>query len=100
MDESKPKASPSASMGRALAQGSTIGMQAGCISVVLVILALVLGLWLDQTFNTQHLFVLGLLLLSIPVSLAAMVYTVLRSTRSIRAKSSRETVKKEEGTLE
>lgn len=87
-------------MGRALAQGSTIGMQAGCISVVLVILALVLGLWLDQTFNTQHLFVLGLLLLSIPVSLAAMVYTVLRSTRSIRAKSSRETVKKEEGTLE
>jgi len=65
-------------MGRALAQGSTIGVQAGCISVVLVILALVAGLWLDRTFNTQPLFVLGLLLLSIPVSLVAMVYTVLK----------------------
>ncbi len=87
-------------MGRALTQGSTIGVQAGCISVVLVILALVLGLWLDRTFNTQPLFVLGLLLLSIPVSLAAMVYTVLKSTRAMRTPSSSETVKKEEGTLE
>jgi F0F1-type ATP synthase assembly protein I len=82
-----------------LAQGSTIGMQAGCVSVVLVILALVVGMWLDQTFNTQHLFVLGLLLLSVPVSLGAMVYTVLRSTRSMRSASS-DTTKKEDRTLE
>jgi len=86
-------------MGKALAQGSTIGMQAGCVSVVLVILALVAGMWLDQTFNTQHLFVLGLLLLSVPVSLGAMVYTVLRSTRSMRSTSSN-TTKKEDSTLE
>lgn len=86
-------------MGKALAQGSTIGMQAGCVSVVLVILALVAGMWLDQTFNTQHLFVLGLLLLSVPVSLGAMVYTVLRSTRSMRSTSS-STTKKEDSTLE
>ena len=86
-------------MGKALAQGSTIGMQAGCVSVVMVILALVVGLWLDQTFNTQHLFVLGLLLLSVPLSLGAMVYTVLRSTRSMRSASS-DTTKKEDSTLE
>ncbi len=98
MNDQKPKPTPTESMGKALAQGSTIGMQAGCVSVVLVILALVAGMWLDQTFNTQHLFVLGLLLLSVPVSLGAMVYTVLRSTRSMR--SSSDTTKKEDSTLE
>jgi F0F1-type ATP synthase assembly protein I len=99
MNEHKPKSTPTESMGKALAQGSTIGMQAGCVSVVLVILALVAGMWLDQTFNTQHLFVLGLLLLSVPVSLAAMVYTVLRSTRSMRSTPS-DTTRKEDSTLE
>ena len=87
-------------MGKALAQGSTIGVQAGCVSVVLVIVALVVGLWLDQAFNTPHIFVLGLLLVSIPVSLIAMVYTVLRSTRSMRSPSSVNATKKEDSTLE
>jgi len=100
MNENKPKSPPPVSMGKALAQGSTIGVQAGCVSVVLVIVALVVGLWLDQAFNTPHIFVLGLLLVSIPVSLIAMVYTVLRSTRSMRSPSSANATKKEDSTLE
>jgi F0F1-type ATP synthase assembly protein I len=101
MSENKPKSAPPViPMSKMLAQGSTIGVQAGCISVGIVILALVGGLFLDQLFNTKPLFVLGLLLLSIPVSLTAMVYSVLKSTRTMRPKSSAEPTKKEDRTLE
>ena len=79
---------------------STIGVQAGCISVVLVLLALGGGLLLDQVFNTKPLFVLGLLLLSIPVSLYAMVRSVLAASRSMRESSASETPQKEDGSGE
>ena len=87
-------------MGQVLAQGSTIGVQAGCISVVLVILALVAGLLLDQWLNTKQLFVLGLLLLSIPVSLYAMVRSVLAASQSMREPSGSATPQKEDGSGE
>jgi F0F1-type ATP synthase assembly protein I len=87
-------------MSKALAQGSTIGVQAGCISVILVLLALVVGLALDQVFHTKPLFVLGLLLLSIPVSLYAMVRSVLASSKSMREAQASETPKKEDGSGE
>lgn len=81
---------------KSLTQGSLIGVQAGCVSVIVVIAALVIGLLLDRTIGTKYIFTLGLLLLSIPLSLAAMVYSVLRSTRSLRAKSTAQPTKKED----
>jgi F0F1-type ATP synthase assembly protein I len=99
MNENKPKSPPPLPMGRVLAQGSTIGVQAGCISVGLVLLALVAGLALDQVLNTKPMFVLGLLLLSIPVSLIAMVKSVLDSSKSLRQSGS-STSKKEDGSGE
>ena len=81
---------------KTLAQGSLIGVQAGCVSVIVVILALVAGLMLDRLFNTQYIFTLGLLLLSIPLSLGAMVYSVLRSTQAMRAQSTPQSTKKED----
>jgi F0F1-type ATP synthase assembly protein I len=87
-------------MGQVLAQGSTIGVQAGCISVGLVLVALVVGLALDQALNTKPMFVLGLLLLSIPISLYAMVRSVLASSKSLQRTSQDDTPKKEDGALE
>ena len=88
MSENKPQTPPSSTevVSKTLAQGSLIGVQAGCVSIVVVIAALVIGIWLDRTIGTRYIFTLGLLLVSIPVSLAAMVYSVLRSSRSIRSK--------------
>lgn len=101
MTESKPDLPNTAAVvGKSLAQGSLIGVQAGCISVILVILALVVGLALDRALGTRYVFTLGLLLLSIPVSLTAMVYSVLRSSRSMRANPSTDQTRKEDGTLE
>jgi F0F1-type ATP synthase assembly protein I len=101
MTESKPDLPNTAAVvGKSLAQGSLIGVQAGCVSVLLVIVALVAGLLLDRALGTRYIFTLGLLLLSVPVSLTAMVYTVLRSSRSLRADTSTDKTRKEDGTLE
>jgi len=100
MSEEKPKSPPPLPIGKVLAQGSTIGAQAGCISVGLVLVALVAGLALDQALNTKPIFVLGLLLLSIPVSLYAMVRSVLASSKSMRETTASATPTKEDGSGE
>lgn len=52
----------------------------GCSTVVLVIGALLLGLWLDSVLDTKPAFTLALVLFSIPASLGLMVYQVLSAT--------------------
>ena len=97
MSENKPPQPTSTEVvTKTLAQGSLIGVQAGCVSVILIILALVVGLVLDRALGTKYMFTVGLLLLSIPVSLGAMVYTVLRSTRSMRTQPAPQATKKED----
>ncbi|CAG0936291.1 hypothetical protein TFLX_05159 [Thermoflexales bacterium] len=81
---------------KTLAQGSLVGVQAGCVSVLVVIAALVAGMLLDRLIGSQYIFTLGLLLLSVPVSLGAMVYSVLRSTQAMRAQSTPQLTKKED----
>ncbi len=81
---------------KTLAQGSLIGVQAGCVSVIVIILALVAGMLLDRIIGTQYAFTVGLLLLSIPVSLGAMVYSVLRSTRTMRQQPTPQSTKTED----
>ena len=67
MSETKPPQSTSTEVvTKTLAQGSLIGVQAGCVSVILIILALVVGLLLDRAVGTKYVFTVGLLLLSIP----------------------------------
>jgi hypothetical protein len=55
----------------------------GCSTVILVIGALLLGLWLDALLGTQPALTLLLVLLSIPLSLVVMLYTVLNATSKI-----------------
>ena len=96
MSEPKPQSSSTEVVTKSLAQGSLIGIQAGCVSVIVIILALVVGLVLDRTLGTKYIFTVGLLLLSVPVSLGAMVYSVLRSARSMQTQPTPESTKKED----
>ena len=97
MSENKPTPPTSTEVvTKTLAQGSLIGVQAGCVSVILIILALVAGVVLDRALGTKYVFTVGLLLLSVPVSLGAMVYTVLRSTRSMQPQPAPQSTKKED----
>ncbi len=43
--------------------------QTGCVTVVIALAAVGIGLWLDQRFNTKPLFTLCLLGLSIPANI-------------------------------
>jgi F0F1-type ATP synthase assembly protein I len=72
---------------RNLALAAAAG-QAGCSTLVLVFLALFAGMFLDAHFNTHPIFTLGLVLLSIPVSLYAMVRLVLSMVARITPSSS------------
>jgi F0F1-type ATP synthase assembly protein I len=67
---------------RNLALAAAAG-QAGCSTLILVFLALFAGMFLDARFNTHPIFTLGLVLLSIPVSLYAMVRLVLSTVSRI-----------------
>ncbi len=51
--------------------------QVGCLTLVIIVAALVAGLWLDRQFDTRPLFTLILVLGSIPVTLFIMFRLVL-----------------------
>ena len=56
---------------------------AGCITVLIIFIALFLGLWLDNNFQTRPLFTILLMVGSVPITLVAMLLIVRFSTSRI-----------------
>lgn len=48
----------------------------GCLTVVITVTAMFLGLWLDSSLGSKPWFTLGIMLLSLPVSLYVMFFVV------------------------
>jgi F0F1-type ATP synthase assembly protein I len=71
--------------------GATAG-QTGCVTVVIALGALAIGLWLDGRLNTKPLFTLCLLGLSIP----ANIFLVWRLAQNLIKRAMPPTTKKEE----
>ncbi len=63
--------------------------QVGCVTLIIVIAAVLGGLWLDSRFQTRPVFTLVLLIASIPVSLGAMLYIVRLVTSKIKINPTR-----------
>ncbi len=59
--------------------------QVGCLTLLIVLAAVLGGLWLDAHFQTKPVFTIILLIVSIPVSLAAMFVIVRIATSKIKA---------------
>jgi hypothetical protein len=59
--------------------------QVGCLTLIIILIAVFGGLWLDARFQTKPAFTFGLLLASIPVSLALMFFVVRFATSKIKA---------------
>ncbi len=55
--------------------------QIGCLTLVIILAALGLGLWLDGRFGTRPWLTLTFVLGSIPVSTAALVWAALTTAR-------------------
>jgi F0F1-type ATP synthase assembly protein I len=86
MNENNPKYPPVATVGKALAQGSVIGVQVGCMAVVVTIGALLLGLWLDGQLHTRPWLTIILLLISMPLSVYIIFRFALRAARTAQAR--------------
>ena len=52
--------------------------QGGCVTLIIILAAVLLGLWVDNVNGTKPWFTLMFLLVSVPISLAAM-FLVVRS---------------------
>jgi len=51
--------------------------QVGCLTLVIILVALVAGLWLDNQFQTRPLFTIILVIISMPITIFLMFRVVL-----------------------
>lgn len=79
---------------------AVVAGQSGCLSVAIIIGALLLGMALDAAAGTKGPFIIGLLLASVPLSLFLLVRIALGAVQSIQPparKSQRPEGEQEEG---
>ncbi len=62
-----------------------LASQAGCVTLALVLGALIVGLWLDHHFGVKGPFTVGLLIVSVPVSLFLMTRIALKMFNQLQA---------------
>jgi F0F1-type ATP synthase assembly protein I len=70
---------------------ATTVAQVGCVTVIVILGFLALGLALDNWLGTRPLFTLVLVLVSIPLSLYLLVRVALSSTQQLAPPVSRQT---------
>jgi F0F1-type ATP synthase assembly protein I len=63
--------------------------QVGCLTLIIVIAALFAGLWLDSRMGTRPMFTISLMIISIPVTLFVMVWTVRAATSRMQSSRSK-----------
>jgi len=63
---------------------ASIAGQVGCLTLIIIFLALFAGLWLDRYFDTKPLFTIVLLIGSVPVTLFLMFRLVRAATSRIK----------------
>ena len=61
--------------------------QAGCVATLIVLVALVVGLWLDSRFGRKGPFTVGLLVLSVPFCLFIMTRLALRMVNQLQSQT-------------
>ena len=69
--------------------------QVGCLTLVIILASLFLGLFLDSRFNTRPWFTIGLVIVSVPVSLVLMVFVVRTAVKKLKPENSKQTKQEE-----
>jgi len=72
---------------------AVVASQAGCLTVVIIVVALIAGLWLDSRFDTKPTFTIILLVGSVPFTLAAMFWVVRNATSRMKTTTQPKTEK-------
>ena len=71
--------------------------QVGCLTLVIVIAAVLGGLALDSKLGTKPWFTIGLIVVSIPVSLALMFFVVRKTVAKIKTSGPQQKRSEEDG---
>ena len=69
--------------------------QVGCFTPIIIIGALVLGLWIDRQFNTRPFFTILFILGSMPVALYVLFQIVRTATNRLKTDTSTKTNQEE-----
>lgn len=92
IDKPKNNSKPSSSN---LTLAAILG-QVGCLTIVIIFVALFAGLWLDKYLNTRPLFTVGLMILSVPITLFIMFWIVKTGITKFKKNSNQEETTMEE----
>lgn len=63
---------------------AAVAAQVGCLTLVLLLAAVLGGLWLDARFQTRPVITIVLVIASIPISLISMLLIVRSATNQIK----------------
>ena len=69
---------------------AAVAGQVGCLTLVIVLGAVLIGLWLDQYYGTRPMITLILVIASVPVSVVVMYYVARAAIRKIKVQSKQE----------
>ena len=69
---------------------AAVSGQVGCLTLVIILIALIGGLLLDRQFDTKPLFTVILMVGSVPVTLVMMFFIVRKATSRIKPVSKEE----------
>jgi F0F1-type ATP synthase assembly protein I len=61
--------------------------QMGCLTLLIIFLTVLAGVWLDNNFHTKPVFTLVLLLAGIPLSVISMVFVGRKTLAKLRSKT-------------
>ena len=68
---------------------AAVAGQVGCLTLIIVLAALFGGLWLDNRFDTKPMLTVGLMIVSVPVTLVAMIGLVRAATSRMQGRKDR-----------
>ncbi|MCL4561644.1 MAG: AtpZ/AtpI family protein [Chloroflexi bacterium] len=77
---------------------AVIAGQVGCLTLVIVLVAVLGGLWLDSRLGTRPTFTLIFVLASIPISLLSMLFYTRATIKRIKTKPDQSQTNQQEGT--
>ena len=67
-----------------------VALQVGCLTLVIILGALVAGLWLDRTLDTLPIFLIIFLVGSMPLSWVAIFFVVNRAKKHLKVNPARQ----------
>ena len=58
--------------------------QVGCLTLVILLASVFIGLWLDTQFGTRPWITIGMLIVSIPIALVVMFFVTKKATNKFK----------------